>query len=440
MRCLAILLPSIEERPKHMTQDPIQTPPKPASRGVRILAVVLVCGLALGYVLVHRQRAEASTALEQGSTAHSAQATPVTAIRVSLGNGHGVLRLPGATAAWYESTLYGRVNGYVEHWSADIGDRVHQGQVLASIATPDLDAELAAAKAHLLADQAEVAVRQSAREFAATTYQRWHDSPTGVVAEQERDAKKADLDGAVAQLAAAEARVTLDRAEVSRLDALSAFKQVTAPIDGVVTERRIDIGNLVTAGSTAATTPLYRVVNDATLRVFVDVPQNLADQVNVGSAVTVFPADAAQAPIAAKVTRSSGSVDPQTRTLRVEIDIPNPRRLLTAGQYVQTEFQLHEATLPVVPAAALLFRASGAQVAVVAKDGSVGFRPVTIARDEGSRVTLAGGVEAGDLVALNLSSQVASGDKVDAQVVEMPSTDAGAAPAAAGAGPVGGNH
>jgi len=399
-----------------------------AARGIRILAVVLACGLAIGYALVHRQRAEASAELEKSSADQSSHAVPVTAIRVALGSGQDHLRLPGTTAAWYESTLYGRINGYVDRWSADIGDRVHRGQVLATMATPDLDAELVAARAHLQADTAEVAVRQAAHDFAETTWKRWRDSPTGVVADQEREAKKADFDGATAQLAAASARVNLDRAQVARLEALTSFKEVTSPIDGVVSERHIDIGNLVTAGSTTATPPLYRVVSDATVRVFVDVPQNLADQVRPGAPVSVFPADPSQQPISAKVTRSAGSVDAQTRALRVEIDVANTGHRLTPGQYVQVEFQLRQAPLPVVPAAALLFRSSGAQIAVVGAGGAVEFRPVTIARDEGTRITLAGGVAPGELVALNLSSQVLAGDKVEAKIQDTAAPPAGGKP------------
>ena len=171
------------------------------------------------------------------------------------------MTLPGETAAWYESTIYARVDGYVATWNVDIGDHVKKGQVLATIDTPDLDAKLAAARAKVKASRALVVARQADADFAKTTYQRWKDSPKGVVSEQERDAKKAGYDSAVANLNEAKAQVGLDQADVDRYTALTQFKQVVAPYDGTITERHIDIGNLVTDGRTN-TTPLYRMVED----------------------------------------------------------------------------------------------------------------------------------------------------------------------------------
>src|SRR6202012_4293567 len=153
-------------------------------------------------------------------------------------------------------------------WFVDIGDPVHKGQVMALIETPDLDAQLAGARAQLQAAQAQVSVRKAEAEFAKTTYDRWRDSPKGVVSDQEREQKRADYDTAVARLESPKADVALDQAHVDQSVAMSQFKQVTAPFDGVVTERHIDIGNLVTAGSTSATTPLYMLTQNNPLRVF----------------------------------------------------------------------------------------------------------------------------------------------------------------------------
>ena len=167
------------------------------------------------------------------------------------------LTLPGETAAWYTGTIFARVNGYVEQWFVDIGDDVKKGQILATIDTPELDAELNAAKARFKASEAQVLVKQAQLEFANTTYERWKNSPKGVVSEQEREDKKAQNAVAVAELNAAQAQAGRDQAEVDGLTALEGFKQVTAPFDGTIIKRDIDLGNLVTAGSTSATTPLY---------------------------------------------------------------------------------------------------------------------------------------------------------------------------------------
>ncbi len=388
----------------------------PRRRSGLLIAVVLFAVLlGVAFLYVRHGRQQQFAALAKESSAQSGQATAVNAVKVALDKGSGALRLPGSTAALYDSTLYSRVNGYVEHWTADIGDTVRAGQVLATLSTPDLDAELAAAQARIQADQAEVQVRKSALAFANTTEQRWREAPAGVVAEQERESKKADLDGARAQVVAAEARVNLDRADVTRLTALSDFKLVKAPFAGVITERHIDIGNLVTAGSTAATAPLYRLAQDQTVRVFVDVPQALADQLPVGTMGSILVQESGHAPVAARITRTARAIDSSARTLRVELDVANPSRQLLPGQYVQVEFSIHPPILPQVPAAAVMFRSAGARVAIIDATGKVHFQPVTIARDEGSLVSISQGLVGGEQVALNLGSQVAEGDHVVVQ-------------------------
>jgi RND family efflux transporter MFP subunit len=321
--------------------------------------------------------------------------------------------LPGQTAAWHQSTIYARVNGYVARWLVDIGDRVHKGQLLAVIETPELDAELAAARAQLKASQAQVLVRQAEAEFSRSTYERWRDSPKGVVSEQEREEKHAGYDSAVASLKSAEAQVALQQARVDQYAALSEFKQVTAPFDGVIADRNIDIGNLVTAGSTSATTSLYVMTQNDPMRIFVDVPQSAAaDLMHGHSPVAIQTSDGQTRTYAGSVTRTSGAINAQARTLRVEVDIANADQQLVPGMYVKVAFSLQPKGLVQVPAAVLLFRAGGPQVARVDRTGHIEFRNVTIARDDGSVVELGSGVSAGDKLALNLSSQIGAGDLV----------------------------
>jgi RND family efflux transporter MFP subunit len=302
----------------------------------------------------------------------------------------------------------------VAKWFVDIGDHVKAGQVLAVIDTPDLDAQLAAAKARLQVASAQVKVKQADAAFARSTYERWRDSPKGVVSEQEREDKKAGDAAAEAQLAAAKAEVELDQADVDRLSAFEQFKRVTAPYAGTIIERRIDIGNLVTAGSSSNTTPLYRLSQDDPIRVFVDVPQSVAaDLMRPGvKAEITSDALAAGAALSGTITRTSSAIDPQARTFRAEIDVPNSDRRLVPGLYVKVAFQLSNANMSRVPAAALIFTASGPKVAVVAGDDTVRFRPVTIGRDDGDQVELSAGVADGDRLVLNISNQIADGEKV----------------------------
>ena len=217
-------------------------------------------------------------------------------------------------------------------------------------------------------------------------------------------------------------------ARVAQYSALARFKEVAAPFDGTITERRIDVGNLVTAGSTSATTPLFRMSQSDPLRVFVDVPQSLAAELmQPGLAATVTARDARQGAVSGVVARSAGAIDAQARTMRVEVDIANAHHDLVPGMYVSVNFALQPRGLVAVPAAALLFRAGGPQVAIVDKAGTVQMVPVVIARDDGSLVELASGVKPGERLALNISSQISAGQRVTAR-------DAGSTTPPAGGG------
>lgn len=388
------------------------------SRGRGVAAVAFVLAVGLGFLFYHlRARQFVSDA-----TQDAPEEARVDVVIVGPPSGTQPLTLPGETAAWYTSTIYARVNGYVGQWSADIGDRVKKGQVLATIETPELDAELNAAKARLKASEAQVRVKQAQLEFAKTTYERWKNSPKGVVSEQEREDKKAQNAVAAAEFNAAQSQVGRDQAEVDRLAALEGFKQVTAPFDGTIVKRDIDLGNLVTAGSTAATTPLYQMTQDQPIRVFVDAPQStLAQLMPVGLSATVAVDYLPGQHFEGTVCRTAQAVNPEARTLRVEIDIPNSDRALIPGTYVKVTFRLKDDGFVQVPAAALLFRAKGPQVAVIG-DGVVHLRDVTIARDDGNVVELSSGLKEGDRVALNLSNRIVAGQKVTVNEIDQDST------------------
>jgi RND family efflux transporter MFP subunit len=372
--------------------------------------------LIAGFLVIRHMKSVYQVDLARAALKKASSPPAVNVISAQNAPSSFPLTLPGETAAWYDSTIYARVDGYVASWKVDIGDHVKRGQVLATIETPDLDARLAAAQAQVKAAQALVTARQADADFAKTTYVRWKDSPKGVVSEQERDAKKAGYDYAVAQLNQAKAQVGLDQALVDQYAALTQFKLVVAPYDGTITERHIDIGNLVTDGS-ANTTPLYRMVKDDPIRVVVYVPQSAAADIKPGAAVRIKADQDPRHAFNGKVTRTANAINPQTRTLRVEADIPNPDHALVSGMYVNVKFEVPTEGLVQVPAAALVFRSGGPQVGLVDRDGRITFRKVTITRDNGDTVELGGGVSAGDRVALNISNQIAEGDIVEAHEV-----------------------
>jgi RND family efflux transporter MFP subunit len=376
-------------------------------------AIAVAVVLLLAFLVVHFTKWHAERGLAHETRTAATTLPAVDVVVVHGGSASASLTLPGETAAWYESTIYARVSGYVAKWYVDIGDQVKSGQQLALIDTPELDAELLAAKAKLQVSQAQVKVKEADAAFAASTYARWRDSPKGVVSEQEREDKKAGDSSALAQLEAARAQVNSDQADVDRLTAFEQFKHVTAPYAGTIVERRIDIGNLVTAGSSNNTTSLYRIAQDDPIRVFVDVPQSAApDLMKVGVAATISTDDLSGRTIVGHITRTSEAVDPKARTFRAELDIPNPDRRLVAGLYVQVGFQLQNNGMSQIPAAALLFSAGGPKVAVVEGDGSVRFQSVTIGRDDGDRVELSSGVTEGERLVLNISNQIVAGEKV----------------------------
>ena len=395
-------------------------------RKLKVLAGIIAVVLLVGFFVVQYIKYAEQRKLGR-TTAATASAYPIVNVIAARDAPSSLpLTLPGETAAWYESIIYARVDGYVARWNSDIGDHVQKGQILATIETPELDAQLAAAQAKLKASQAVVVARQADSEFAKTTYQRWKDSPRGVVSEQEREAKKAGYDSAVAQLNAAQAQVGLDRADVERYVALTQFKQVTAPYHGTITERRIDIGNLVTAGSSANTTPLYRMVRDDPIRVFVDVPQSAAGDIKVDTPVQISASNIADRVFDGKVTRTAGAINSKTRTLRVEIDIPNLDHALVPGMYINSVFHVPTAGLVQIPAAALLFRSGGPQVAIVNKDNKVNFNQVVITRDNGNTVEISSGVSSGDAVILNAGSQIYEGRTVEVRDFKDDSTNVSA--------------
>ena len=401
-----------------------------ADTGARLKRAVLIFAAVLAalFVLVSIARLIKGRAVARAAEAAAGAPPLVDVVAARPVGAVQQLILPGETAAWHSSIIYARVNGYVGKWFVDIGDRVKAGQVLAVIETPDLDAQLAAARAQLQAARAQVLVREAEQRLGLTTYERWRDSPKGVVSEQEREEKKADYESAVARLKSAEADVALDEAHVNQYEALTAFKKVTAPYDGVITTRDIDIGNLVTAGSTSATSPLYVVTQNDPIRIFVDAPQSAADDLLDNQApVQVETSGGEPRQYSGKVARTSQAINPQARTLRVEVDIANPKGEFVPGMYVKVGFGLAPRGLVQVPAAALLFRASGPQVALVGRDDHITFRPVTIGRDDGSVVELSSGVAAGERLALNVSSQIPEG-----QLVRTRALESAAAPAVAG--------
>jgi RND family efflux transporter MFP subunit len=390
-----------------------------------VAAAAIAAGFLLLFLLRHTSNAREQLALTRDLQDTAAQAIAVDVVHVQHIAGQTHLTLPGEARPFANSTVFARTSGYLKKYLVDIGDRVKEGQLLATIETPELDEQIAAANARIRELNAEVHMAQTAAAFAKISYQRWDkSSEDGSVSVQERDQKGSELEAAVAKVEASQASVNTAEAELRRLLTLDKFKQVTAPYDGTITDRRVDIGDLVTAGSTNNTTSLFTIAQSEQMRVFVDVPQSAAADIAVGgSAVVSF----AGQQFPGRVDRTAETINLVSRTLRVEVLVDNPKHILLPGTYLQVIFAFSRARPALaVPSSALVWRASGPQVAIVGGDDRVTFQDVRITRDSGDIVEV-DGLTGSERVILNLGSQAASGEKVVAHEVDQPAP--GTAPA-----------
>lgn len=319
--------------------------------------------------------------------------------------------LPGSVRAAQDTPIYARTSGYLRRWLVDIGTPVKAGQLLAEIETPEVDESLHQAEAALARAQADA-------ELARVTAARWQElATTRAVARQDVDQKAADAHAKQALLEGA-------RADVARLRELESFKRVTAPFAGVITARRVDVGALVSAGSTGGVTELFHLSQNRELRVTTDVPQAYAALATVGQAARVDLGDGGGQPLVAHISRRAEAIDPLTRTLHVELDVTNAGNRLLPGASAQVSFAFADpAPHPVLPVNALLFRPAGTEVAVVGADGRAQLVPVTLGRNDGRQVQVLRGLSGSERVALDPPDSLASGDRVRVAAGDAPAKE-----------------
>jgi RND family efflux transporter MFP subunit len=382
----------------HSTNDSEGVPHDhpPAAFPVKALVIAgAVAAVALGVAIVPRL-AKSREAVE---FAERTAVPTVAIVSVAAGDGVSELVLPASVRAFTDAPVFARTDGYLKVRHADLGARVKAGDILAEIDAPEIDAQLARARAAL--EEARANSR-----LAATTAARIETlRDSNAVSAQEIEDKRGDAVSKAAAVAAAEA-------EVARLTQLVAFRKITAPFDGVITERNTDIGDLIASGNAAAR-PLFRIANVDTLRVFVNVPEAYAGDIARDTEVTVaFTATPGVSPVG-KVVRTAGAIDPASRTMLTEIRLTNSEGKLIPGGYAQVKLKVKAANpIPVVPINVLLFRPEGVQVGVVGPDDTVTLKPVKIGRNFGAKVELIEGVAASDRLILNPSDSIVSGTKV----------------------------
>jgi RND family efflux transporter MFP subunit len=315
--------------------------------------------------------------------------------------GGGNTLLPGTLRGFVESPIYARSTGYLLHWYADIGTRVKQGQLLADLDTPEIDQELAQA----LAQRQQTS---SSLGLAKSSLDRWQQlRQRDAVSQQELDERQSTYAQDVANLAAADANV-------KRLQQLESFKRIVAPFAGVVTQRNVDVGDLIDAGS-GTSRALFALAQSDPLRVYVQLPQAYAQNVSVGQKVVVTQAELPGQPFHGTITHISGAIDVPTRSLQIEVTLPNSDNKLRPGAYVQVAVPAAAHARLMVPGNALLFRAEGPRVAVVDAKGNVQLHKIVIAQDLGQSLEIESGIEANDKIIINPSDSIADGDHVQIQ-------------------------
>ena len=321
--------------------------------------------------------------------------------------------LPGSMQAILETGIWARTNGYLKARYVDIGDRVNRGQLLADIDTPEVDQQLMQAIATMAQDKANVVKLEADLGLARTTLQRYLAAGVGTVSKQQIDERTSAVTTAEKAVDAERATVNADDANVHRLLELQSFQKVYAPFDGVITVRNVDFGSLITAGSTTGTTMLFSLAQVDVQRIFVSVPQSNAPDIKVGESAKVSVRELPGRSFTGKVTRTAGAIDPASRTLLTQVDVPNPEGLLLSGSYATVRFRIERPDPPlVIPQSALLIDANGVRVALVDPDGTLHYQPVQIGRDSGNTVEVLSGLAPTDVLATGLSPNVADGSRV----------------------------
>ncbi len=371
--------------------------PAPAGRAKILIGAVLLVLITAGVVTFLNRKSE-SDALAKETEAVSIPTVAVVQPQAEPGNDE--LVLPGNLQAFEESPIFARTNGYLLRWYKDIGSKIQKGELLAAIDTPEIDQELSQARA----SREQV---KSALELAKISADRWANlRKTDSVSQQEADQQASGYQQAQANLAAADANVR-------RLEELESFKKVYAPFSGVLTRRNVDPGVLINSGAGLTGKELFDIARVDPLRVYVSVPQAYAPNMKAGMKATVTLQEFPGQKFMGTVARTADAIDPATRTLNTEVDVPNKDGKLLPGSFGQVHFASGTSVPRItIPVNAMLFRAEGPRVAVVDKDNTVHLHPISIGRDFGATLEILGGLEVSDRIIINPSDSLEEGQKV----------------------------
>jgi RND family efflux transporter MFP subunit len=402
-----------EDRELPASREADQSKPQTTShRGRNILMfsvlLLLIAALGIGFWRHYSLNAEVmATAEARRDFVPSVRTAAVRASASTMS-----VSWPGTTEAFEQANIYARASGYISKRNVDIGSRVKAGDLLVEITAPELDHQIAQAEGNLAQMQASLEQARANRDLAQVTWDR--DKPLvqkGWVTPQQGDTDRLSLQAREAAVSVAQANIVAQEAQLRVLRQQKAYQSVVAPFDGVITQRNIDIGALVQADATGGTF-LFTLMHSDTLRIQLYVPQDEAFGVAPGVEAVIRVPEMPGRNFPGKVTRIADALQPGSRTLLTEIDVPNPDRVLSPGVYCTVELKIPRKTPSlIVPSEAVIFNRDGLNVAVV-ENGVAHVHQVTVVRDFGTTVEVSAGVKDGDQVILNPPVDLTDGHKV----------------------------
>jgi RND family efflux transporter MFP subunit len=389
-----------------------------------IIAGLVVVGLGAVFVLALRPRRAARADLEAQAQHADKALTRLTVVTPKLVSSDRAVTVPASIQPLEEAVIYARASGYVARWLVDLGDKVKADQLLAEIEVPELNQELSQGRAALAKAQASKVQAEAQKSLASSVLDRTGKLVSaGVATQQELEQTQAQSAVGEANVNLAQAGVEAERANIRRLSDLQQFSKVTAPFAGTITARSIDRGSLVTAGSTA----MFRLAATDTVRVFIQLPQDVATNVVVGGPADVHVREFAGRSFRGTVARTAGALDPVTRTLNTEIRVPNSDGKLLAGMYAEVSLALSAPRqVYEIPATALLSDAQGLRVAIVQPNDTLHMQRINIERDLGATLQVSSGLTGAERLV-----QIAGAELSEGQKVQPLAPKAAAAPAPA---------
>jgi RND family efflux transporter MFP subunit len=391
-------------------QDESKFADEPTGRGpgplLRWFLILFFIFAVLGIYAVSQRMSEHKALAQQTEQ----MAVPyVSVIRATAIDADSEMILPGTLKPDVESPIYARTNGYLKKWYKDIGSHVQKGEILAEIDTPEIDQQLAQARADLVTAQANL----SLATLTATRYQDLIKSDS---------VSRQDLDNANGDLAARHAMEQSSEANVKRLEEMESFKRVYAPFSGIITRRNVDPGTLINAGNGgAATNEMFDLAQIDPMRVYVAVPQAYSPSIHLGLKACLSLTELAQRNFCGQVVRTANSIDPNTRTLLTEVDVPNSSGTLLPGSYAEVHFDVKVTGQRLsLPVNALLFRPDGTMAAVVGADNRINLKKITVGRDFGNSLEIVDGIGAADRIVVNPPDSLEQNEQVNISPQDAP--------------------